>query len=268
MDNIKDLIQKCKKGECPFKEGYQCCASIPPLIFEDSLEKIMKKNKKIIMISEAPYNFPGYPKNALEYLTCSTEEFKEKHFLKYGLLRKQENYLENLNFQKLKDLHYSKAKENENIKFPKDIFSFIFLTFEPLFQNTPPKNWIENFFNKIYWTHFYKRNFNPPYCVNLLKKEIIVIQPYLIVSCLPKKPFEELFEKKIDEVLKEQERKINENDFLKLKIDEKEYDTVIFPNPSPANNRKKKEFYGKKDENGEYYASKMIRKIHLYLNDP
>lgn len=176
-------LDKCIKNKnniCPVTHKFCYASDGVSLIFKNTLQNPKFLAKKIVLISDAPYNFPGCPSGYPNLNANTVDEFIQLHLQDYGLNRaggKRGMIL----------------SVNQCIDKPSEIFDFIYLTFHPIFKDTPKHQWAQEFVERIYWTRFCKRSYGagkmPDACVGLLKKEIALIQPNLIISVMKKGAF-------------------------------------------------------------------------------
>jgi hypothetical protein len=107
----------------------RCYSNKAPLLFPPL-------RQKIVFISESPYNFPREG--------CETLN----DFLEKDLLRELKN-------------KKKRANNSTESMIPRDIFDFIYLTFNPVFsissENLKPED-VERFLRCVYWTHAAKRS--------------------------------------------------------------------------------------------------------------
>ncbi len=251
---LTNLINRCLRNNsntCPISNLPCYNPNAPSLIFRQTIAPqsgYWKQNNKIIFISDAPYNFPGYPQNHRNLYAQTFPEFIKLHFQQFGLENAAKKYGTNLTPQQAAQM-------------PRNIFDFIYLTFHPIFTSGNQRNWASDFLQRVYWTHFCKRTYKttekiPLSCVELLKREIEIIDPWLIISVLKKDSVKTLFGCSFDDLEKYYQAK--GGGVFTLHVLCKDRQIALFPNPSGAN-RMKKEFYG------QNYVPNLIAQIHSII---
>ncbi|MEO0088098.1 MAG: hypothetical protein ABIK77_02045 [candidate division WOR-3 bacterium] len=214
--------------------------NVPALIFQFPI--VTNNKKKIMLISESPYNFPGKSKYT-KRVANNVNEFITEH-LQHGLQNTS-----------------SKYNSQRSYGTPCNIFEFIYHTFYRVFSNPSQPN-PNKFLKRIYWTHLWKRTFRnkpkPSFCACfcLFINEIIYFQPDIIII-LQTNLFKELInpqdlygffgspEPNINKIIQSYTTK---NDLiikchLNISTFQKQIDVIFIPNPSPKNAWKQR-FYG------------------------
>ncbi|MGB9845834.1 MAG: hypothetical protein ACPLF9_08765 [Methanothermobacter tenebrarum] len=151
---------------------------------------------------------------------------------------------------------------------PANIFDFLYKLFRLLFSDTPAKQDIAKFLRCVYWTHIAKRSLKclggskikyAKMCSASIIKELKEIRPKLIVIAssvalhiLFNRGYKESFEKQVEKVrefgklLTVEELIFEKGEPLLSRISVlKNCEIAVFPNPSPAAGKWKKEAYGK-----------------------
>lgn len=246
-------LEKCinnKNSVCPITKSDCYNPNGVSLIFRNTLQSPKFLEKKIILISDAPYNFPGSPNGYPNLNAQTVNEFIRLHFQQYGLERASARRGQNLPL-------------SECVAKPSEIFDFIYLTFHPIFKNALKSQWAQEFVERIYWTSYCKRSYKqtemPNSCVELLKKEIELLQPNLIISVMKKGSYPVIFRETYDN-LELKQNKAKGIFKWTFNCGNSTTDMAIFPNPSGANAKMKGEFYNQKD-----YITNLIHGIHKRL---
>jgi len=220
IDGWKNIICSCRC--CPFPQV------LPPLIFPN-------RGQKIMLVTESPYNYPSYKKKVRDPVDFINKELKPF-------------------FDKSK----STSTTSHELE-PENIFDFIVKTFNVLD--------VDEFLDKVYWTHVVKKSLKcidlfgfsesqaADSCFHSLIKEINILQPKIIVIATRLATCK-LFDKGLKECFYRQCESIGEKDRLPTyrelisskvqdKLRYKDVKVAIFPNPSPRNNKWKKELYSR-----------------------
>lgn len=251
---LYDELNKCinnKSEFCPITRKECYAKGGVSLIFKNTLQNPKFLKKKIIFISDAPYNFPGSPSGYPNLNANTVGGFIQLHLQDYGLNRAGRKRGMNLSVNQCADK-------------PSEIFDFIYLTFHPIFKYTPKHQWAQEFVDRIYWTSFCKRSYGagkmPDACAELLKKEIALIQPGLIISVMKKGAYPEIFGTTYDDLEANQQ---NANGVFQFAFTTDgsriTIDLAVFPNPSGANAKMKVPFYS------QNYITHLIQDIHNRL---
>ncbi len=240
------LLNQCQNNpnNCPCKNTCYN-PNVSALIFQ--FPNIPNK-KKIMLISESPYNFPGKCRYTGKDAN-DVNEFIQNHFQR-GLDKAAQKY--------------GNPPRNRNIC-PQHIYEFIYLTFYKIFQNTSnQQNWAREFLDRIYWTHLGKRrsgnqNKNKSIfwrCFDLLSEEIKNFQPHVIIiiqlnlfkKLIPQNIFN--FCPTIYDIIRYYTNSSNliiNCNLCNLNLPGSpknvKVEVIFIPNPSKANNRYKPTFY-------------------------